>query len=74
MFFAVDSKAIDVDAKIPEEVLKQLGELGLFGQQIPHDYGKSLILLFLKTNFYCLVLIKILYLFNGLISVCKNVI
>ena len=40
--FSVDSAAIDVNAKIPEEVLKQLGELGLFGQQIPHDYGKSM--------------------------------
>ena len=39
--FPVDSAAIDVNAKIPEDVLKQLGELGLFGQQIPMDYGKA---------------------------------
>ena len=38
---SVDSKAIDQDAKIPDETLKQLGELGLFGQQIPHEYGKT---------------------------------
>ena len=38
--FSVDSKAIDAEGKIPEETLKQLGELGLFGQQIPHEYGR----------------------------------
>lgn len=36
---SVDSKAIDVAAKIPEETLQGLKELGLFGQQIPQDYG-----------------------------------
>lgn len=35
----MDSKKIDVDAKIPEEVLKGLKELGLFGQQVPQEYG-----------------------------------
>lgn len=36
---AVDSKQIDIDGKIPDEILKHLGELGLFGMQIPHEYG-----------------------------------
>uniref|UniRef100_UPI00398EC25D complex I assembly factor ACAD9, mitochondrial n=1 Tax=Pristiophorus japonicus TaxID=55135 RepID=UPI00398EC25D len=35
----VDSKNIDLDAKIPPETLKGLKELGLFGQQIPEEYG-----------------------------------
>ncbi|KAL4226656.1 acyl-CoA dehydrogenase [Mactra antiquata] len=35
----VDSKQIDVDGKIPEEILRQLGELGLFGMQVPEEYG-----------------------------------
>uniref|UniRef100_A0A669P318 Complex I assembly factor ACAD9, mitochondrial n=1 Tax=Phasianus colchicus TaxID=9054 RepID=A0A669P318_PHACC len=40
-FFAeeVDSKKIDRDAKIPPETLKGLGDLGLFGMQIPEEYG-----------------------------------
>uniref|UniRef100_A0A803Y0L7 Acyl-CoA dehydrogenase family member 9 n=1 Tax=Meleagris gallopavo TaxID=9103 RepID=A0A803Y0L7_MELGA len=40
-FFAeeVDSKKIDQDAKIPPETLKGLGDLGLFGMQIPEEYG-----------------------------------
>ncbi|XP_059143103.1 complex I assembly factor ACAD9, mitochondrial-like [Physella acuta] len=39
-FFAnVDSKSIDVNAKIPDEVLQQLKDLGLFGLQIPEKYG-----------------------------------
>lgn len=36
----VDSKKIDVDAKIPDETLQQVKDLGLFGQQIPHVYGR----------------------------------
>lgn len=36
---SVDSKKIDVDAKIPVETLNGLKQLGLFGQQIPSDYG-----------------------------------
>ncbi|XP_045165719.2 complex I assembly factor ACAD9, mitochondrial-like [Mercenaria mercenaria] len=36
---AVDSKQIDIDGKIPDEILKHLGELGLFGMQIPEEYG-----------------------------------
>ncbi|XP_032893103.1 complex I assembly factor ACAD9, mitochondrial isoform X2 [Amblyraja radiata] len=35
----VDSKKIDLDAKIPTETMKGLKELGLFGQQIPEEYG-----------------------------------
>lgn len=37
----MDSKSIDVNAKIPDEVLQSLKDLGLFGQQIPEEYGKS---------------------------------
>ena len=37
----VDSTKIDQDANIPEEVMKGLKELGLFGLQIPEEYGKS---------------------------------
>ena len=36
---AVDSKKIDVEAKIPKETLDGIKELGLFGQQIPVEYG-----------------------------------
>uniref|UniRef100_A0A8C3T1I2 Complex I assembly factor ACAD9, mitochondrial n=1 Tax=Chelydra serpentina TaxID=8475 RepID=A0A8C3T1I2_CHESE len=35
----VDSKRIDQDAKIPPETLKGLKSLGLFGMQIPEEYG-----------------------------------
>ncbi|KAJ7316812.1 hypothetical protein JRQ81_002974 [Phrynocephalus forsythii] len=35
----VDSKKIDQDAKIPEETLDGLRNLGLFGMQIPEEYG-----------------------------------
>ncbi|XP_034633671.1 complex I assembly factor ACAD9, mitochondrial [Trachemys scripta elegans] len=35
----VDSKKIDQDAKIPPETLKGLKNLGLFGMQIPEEYG-----------------------------------
>ncbi|XP_071983109.1 complex I assembly factor ACAD9, mitochondrial isoform X1 [Engystomops pustulosus] len=35
----VDSKAIDQSAKIPPETLKGLKDLGLFGMQIPEEYG-----------------------------------
>lgn len=36
---SVDSKKIDVDGKIPKETLDGLKELGIFGQQIPTEYG-----------------------------------
>uniref|UniRef100_A0A8C0VSB3 Acyl-CoA dehydrogenase family member 9 n=1 Tax=Cyanistes caeruleus TaxID=156563 RepID=A0A8C0VSB3_CYACU len=35
----VDSKKIDQDAKIPSETLQGLKDLGLFGMQIPEEYG-----------------------------------
>ncbi|MEE6501570.1 hypothetical protein FKM82_004250 [Ascaphus truei] len=35
----VDSKMIDQNAKIPPETLEGLKNLGLFGMQIPEDYG-----------------------------------
>ncbi|KAM5148171.1 complex I assembly factor ACAD9, mitochondrial [Mantella aurantiaca] len=35
----VDSKAIDQNAKIPPETLKGLKDLGLFGMQIPEEFG-----------------------------------
>ncbi|XP_015262920.1 PREDICTED: acyl-CoA dehydrogenase family member 9, mitochondrial [Gekko japonicus] len=35
----VDSKKIDQDAKIPQETLNGLRNLGLFGMQIPEEYG-----------------------------------
>ncbi|NXW15843.1 ACAD9 dehydrogenase, partial [Circaetus pectoralis] len=35
----VDSKKIDEDAKIPPETFKGLKDLGLFGMQIPEEYG-----------------------------------
>jgi len=38
-FDNLDSKGIDEKAKIPEEVLQQIKDLGLFGIQIPQEYG-----------------------------------
>ncbi|XP_075995955.1 complex I assembly factor ACAD9, mitochondrial [Genypterus blacodes] len=40
-FFAeeVDSKRIDHEARIPPETLKGLKELGMFGMQVPEEYG-----------------------------------
>ncbi|NXD67992.1 ACAD9 dehydrogenase, partial [Eolophus roseicapillus] len=35
----VDSRKIDREAKIPPETLKGLKDLGLFGMQIPEEYG-----------------------------------
>ncbi|CAB3376296.1 Hypothetical predicted protein [Cloeon dipterum] len=35
----LDSRAIDREAKIPPEVLNALKEMGLFGQQIPEEFG-----------------------------------
>lgn len=37
----MDSKQIDIDAKIDAETLQGLKDLGLFGQQIPEEYGKD---------------------------------
>ena len=39
-FLSVDSKAIDVNARIDEQTMQQLKDLGLFGQQIPQEYGE----------------------------------
>ena len=36
---SVDSKKIDAESKIPKETLDGLKALGLFGQQIPTEYG-----------------------------------
>ena len=35
----VDSKKIDQEAKLPESVLSGLKALGLFGQQVPEEFG-----------------------------------
>jgi len=37
----VDSKKIDHEAVIPPETLNGLKELGLFGIQIPEEYGET---------------------------------
>ena len=37
--FPVDSSAMDKAAHIPDEVLDKLRELGLFGIQVPEQYG-----------------------------------
>lgn len=39
---SVDSKKIDHEAKIPPETLDGLKELGLFGIQVPEEYGKMI--------------------------------
>lgn len=36
---SVDSKKIDAEGKIPKETLEGLKALGLFGQQIPTEFG-----------------------------------
>ncbi len=36
---SVNSKKIDAEGKIPKETLDGLKALGLFGQQIPTEYG-----------------------------------
>ena len=43
MYFllSVDSKAIDYNAKIDDVTMQGLKDLGLFGQQIPQQYGKD---------------------------------
>lgn len=38
-FESIDSKKIDAEGKIPKETYDGLKALGLFGQQIPTDYG-----------------------------------
>ena len=39
-YLIVDSGQIDKDAKIPNDVMEGLKELGLFGLQIPEEYGE----------------------------------
>ncbi|KAK1339573.1 hypothetical protein QTO34_018126 [Cnephaeus nilssonii] len=39
-FLAVDSRKIDQEGKIPTETLEKLKSLGLFGMQVPEEYGK----------------------------------
>ena len=36
----VDSSKIDQESKIPEDVMNGMKEMGLFGLQIPEEYGK----------------------------------
>ncbi|XP_005097371.1 complex I assembly factor ACAD9, mitochondrial [Aplysia californica] len=38
-FDNLDSKSIDVNAKIPDETLQQIKDLGLFGLQVPEEFG-----------------------------------
>ena len=40
----MDSKKIDEEAHIPEETLRMIGEMGLFGQQVPPEYGKDYVI------------------------------
>ena len=42
-YLTVDSGQIDKDAKIPNDVMEGLKELGLFGLQIPEEYGEILL-------------------------------
>lgn len=42
---SVDSAKIDQEARIPPETLNGLKELGLFGIQIPEEYGKMFVTL-----------------------------
>jgi len=37
----VDSQAIDREATIPDDVLQLLKDFGMFGMQIPQEYGMS---------------------------------
>ena len=41
---SVDSQAIDTNAKIDEKTMKGLKELGLLGQQIPEEYGMTVMI------------------------------
>ena len=37
--FEVDSQVIDREASIPDDILQHLKDFGLFGLQIPQEYG-----------------------------------
>ena len=39
----MDSKSLDANAEIPSDVLQQLKDFGLFGMQIPAEYGKCVL-------------------------------
>ena len=41
LFIIVDSKKQDEEAKIPDETLQTLKDLGLFGMQVPQEYGRK---------------------------------
>lgn len=41
LLLVVDSQAIDREGKIPDDMLQQLKDFGLFGQQVPEEYGMS---------------------------------
>jgi acyl-CoA dehydrogenase family protein 9 len=38
-YVTVDSKKIDAAGHIPQQTIDQLKDFGLFGQQIPQEYG-----------------------------------
>lgn len=42
ILFTVDSAEIDKNAKIPEDVMGGLRDLGLFGLLIPEQYGETM--------------------------------
>ena len=53
MIFSVDSKSIDEKAKIPDETMQDLKNLGLFGLQIPEEYGNDIsTCLYTQYSFY----------------------
>jgi len=39
MLFKVDSQVIDREASIPDDILQHLKDFGLFGLEIPREYG-----------------------------------
>ena len=50
----MDSGQIDKDAKIPNDVMEGLKELGLFGLQIPEEYGEIRYSLTFSSGLFCL--------------------
>ena len=53
-YLKVDSGQIDKDAKIPNDVMEGLKELGLFGLQIPEEYGEIHYSLTFSSGLFCL--------------------
>lgn len=41
LLLTVDSRRIDQEGRIPEETLEKLKALGLFGMQVPEEYGEQ---------------------------------